>query len=140
MNISEIEARSGLPRATVRYYEAEGFLSPERRENDYRDYSEEDLNTLLKLKLLRALNVPLQEIRAVQDGTDTLEHLMQRQSLKLRQQQEVLSAAERICREIGEAAPDYRQLDARPYLEKLEQGSRKPVIVPKEDKEKPERL
>ena len=33
MTIKEIEALSGMSRANIRYYEAEGFLSPERREN-----------------------------------------------------------------------------------------------------------
>ena len=41
MTIKEIEALSGMSRANIRYYETEGFLSPERRENGYRDYSEE---------------------------------------------------------------------------------------------------
>ena len=42
MTIREIETRSGLERTNVRFYEREGLLSPERRENGYRDYSEED--------------------------------------------------------------------------------------------------
>ena len=49
MNIKEIEERSGLTRANIRYYEQEGLLAPARRENKYRDYSEEDLETLLRV-------------------------------------------------------------------------------------------
>ena len=48
MNIKEIEERSGLTRANIRYYEQEGLLAPARRENKYRDYSEEDLETLVR--------------------------------------------------------------------------------------------
>ena len=33
MTIKEIETRTGLPRASVRFYEREGFLSPSRGEN-----------------------------------------------------------------------------------------------------------
>ena len=40
MNIKEIEERSGLTRANIRYYEQEGLIAPVRRENKYRDYSE----------------------------------------------------------------------------------------------------
>lgn len=40
MTIAELEARSGMTRANIRFYEAEGFIRPERRENGYRDYSE----------------------------------------------------------------------------------------------------
>ena len=48
MNIRDIEARLGIPRASVRYYEKEGLLHPRRGSNNYRDYSQEDLETLQK--------------------------------------------------------------------------------------------
>ena len=35
MNIKEIEERSGLTRANIRYYEQEGLIAPVRRENKY---------------------------------------------------------------------------------------------------------
>ena len=63
MTSKEMESRSGVPRANIRYYEAEGLLSPARRGNGYRDYSEEDLRTLEKIKLLRRLGVSVEELR-----------------------------------------------------------------------------
>ena len=68
MNIKEIEERSGLTRANIRYYEQEGLIAPVRRENKYRDYSEEDLETLLRIALLRSLGFSLEEIRRLQSG------------------------------------------------------------------------
>ena len=43
MTIREIEEQLGIPRATVRYYEREGLLSPARSGNNYRDYTEEEI-------------------------------------------------------------------------------------------------
>lgn len=40
MLIRDLEQKTGLDRATIRYYEKEGFLKPVRRENGYRTYSE----------------------------------------------------------------------------------------------------
>ena len=54
MTIKELERRTGLPRTSIRFYEQEGLLTPERRENNYRDYSEDNVRTLEKIKLLRA--------------------------------------------------------------------------------------
>lgn len=71
MNIKEMEERSGLPRSGIRFYESEGLLSPARSANGYRDYSESDLETLLKIKRLRALGLTLSEIRSVQSGAST---------------------------------------------------------------------
>lgn len=53
MTSKEMEARSGVARANIRYYEAEGLLHPKRAKNGYRDYSEDDLAALEKIKLLR---------------------------------------------------------------------------------------
>ena len=51
MNIRQIEEQLGIPRANVRYYEKEGLLHPQRGENNYRNYSEEDVETLKKIVL-----------------------------------------------------------------------------------------
>ena len=51
MRIKEIEELSGIERSNIRFYEREGLLSPKRLENGYRDYSDEDLEILLKIKL-----------------------------------------------------------------------------------------
>ena len=72
MNIKEIEERSGLSRANIRYYEQEGLLAPARRENKYRDYSEEDLETLLRIALLRSLGFSLEEIEGCKAARRTL--------------------------------------------------------------------
>jgi len=44
MKMKEAEARTGLDRKNIRYYESEELLAPRRTEgNRYRDYSEEDI-------------------------------------------------------------------------------------------------
>ena len=48
-----------MSRANIRFYEAEGLLCPARQENGYRDYSEDDLTALLRIRLLRTLELSL---------------------------------------------------------------------------------
>lgn len=43
MLIKEIENLSGMERANIRFYEREGFITPKRLDNGYRDYSEDEL-------------------------------------------------------------------------------------------------
>ena len=69
MTIKELEQRTGLARANIRFYETEGLISPVRLPNGYRDYSEGDAETLEKIKLLRRLRLDLDTIRRVQEGT-----------------------------------------------------------------------
>ena len=65
MTIKELETSLGMTRANIRFYEQEGFLTPERGANNYRIYSEEDVETLRKIKLLRQLGLPLDTIKPV---------------------------------------------------------------------------
>ena len=73
MNIKEVERLSGMSRANIRFYEEKGLLAPARRENGYRDYSPQDVETLLRIRLLRSLQMPLEEIHALQTGEKTLD-------------------------------------------------------------------
>ena len=72
MTIKEIEELSGMPRANIRFYEAEGLLRPDRDTNGYRNYSEEDLRILQKIRLLRALHVSLEDIPVLTRAIETV--------------------------------------------------------------------
>ena len=52
MKINEVEQQAGITKRNIRFYEQQGLLSPKRNgENGYRDYSEEDVAELKKIKL-----------------------------------------------------------------------------------------
>ena len=70
MLIRDLEEKTGLDRATIRFYEKEGLISPERKDNGYREYSDENLSHLLKIKLLRQLGMSLETIKGLQKGTE----------------------------------------------------------------------
>ena len=97
MTSKEMEARSGVPRANIRYYEAEGLLAPARSGNGYRDYSEEDLRTLEKIKLLRRLGVTIEELRALRDGKADLGAVLDRRLAEVGGEQAALGRVERVC-------------------------------------------
>ena len=87
MTSKEMEVRSGVPRANIRYYEAEGLLSPRRAKNGYREYSEKDLETLEKIKLLRRLGVSVEELRNLRRGTEALPAVLDRRLAELEGEQ-----------------------------------------------------
>ena len=67
MYIKELEKKTGLTRHTIRFYEKQGFLLQERsflrKENNYRDYSEETVGYLKMLKAGQAAGFTLAEIK-----------------------------------------------------------------------------
>ena len=131
MTILELEQRSGLSRASVRFYEAEGFIAPARRENGYRDYSEADLELLLRLKLLRSLGMPLSEIHGLQKGELGLSAAMERHMGRLALEHRELTSSEAVCRDIFRSGEEFACLDAERWLSELECG----MALPGEDAE-----
>ena len=69
MKINEVEQLVGITKRNIRFYEKEGLLSPSRNsDNGYREYGEAEVETLKQIKLLRKLDVPMEEIRRMQQG------------------------------------------------------------------------
>ena len=123
MTIKEIEEITGMIRANIRYYEAEGLVVPERnKENGYRMYSREDAETLLKIKLLRTLDVPLEEIKALQAGQAALPEVLQRHVTTIAEKKEALERSDDVSRMMLEQEESFENLDALQYLSLLETG------------------
>jgi MerR family copper efflux transcriptional regulator len=79
MRVSELARRAGITPAAVRFYESQGVLpAASRRDNGYRDYSDDDLCRLRLVVALRGLGLELSESGRLaalcQDGRcDTME-------------------------------------------------------------------
>ncbi len=65
MTIKEVCQASGLTKKAVAYYEKCGLLQPGVEGNGYRSYSEEDLERLKEISILRCLNLSVADIGAV---------------------------------------------------------------------------
>ena len=94
MKINEVEALVGITRKNIRFYEAEGLLSPRRNsQNGYRDYGETEVEVMRRIKLLRKLGLPLEEIRQMQHGAYTVGDGMRRHLVSLERERQNLEAA-----------------------------------------------
>ena len=124
MTIKEIEERSGMTRANIRFYESEGLLSPTRRGNGYRDYSQEDLEVLKRIRLLRTLHISLEEIKALHTGEQELTATLEHHLKELGRQQEDLEQSCRVCLAMKQDGVRYETLNAQPYLAALEQPAK----------------
>lgn len=136
MLIRDLERATGLDRATIRFYEREGLITPERGENGYRTYTQEDRDTLLKIKLLRQLDMPLEKIKELQRGSADLGAVLAEQIRLLEARRERLNRAMDVCAEIRSANASYDTLDAAYYLDQLSRPAPSgPAGIKKEFKE-----
>lgn len=122
MRINEVEQLVGVTKRNIRFYENEGLLSPGRESgNGYRDYSAADVETLRRIKLLRKLDLPLEEIRRLQSGTFTVQDVMGRHIIQLERQRANLAAMAGLCRELEEEHPQLDGLDGERWLKRMEE-------------------
>ncbi|MBX3653691.1 MAG: Cd(II)/Pb(II)-responsive transcriptional regulator [Ramlibacter sp.] len=64
--IGEAARRSGVTAANIRYYEKQGLLAAQARGgNDYRLYSDADVHQLRFIRLCRAMDMSLDEVRTL---------------------------------------------------------------------------
>lgn len=122
MKINEVENLVGITKKNIRFYEAEGLLTPRRNsENGYREYGEAEVEILRRIKLLRKLGVPLEEIRQMQSGMYTVGDGMRRHLVSLERERENLTSAIRLCAVLTDCREKLSTLDAQSLLNQMTQ-------------------
>ena len=120
MKINEVEALVGITKKNIRFYEEKGLLSPGRNsENGYRDYGQAEVDILRRIKLLRKLGVPIEEIRRMQEGTQTVGDGMRRHLVTLERERRNIDEAVRLCALLKEREAPLSELDAESVLAEM---------------------
>lgn len=112
MKIKEVENRVGMTRANIRYYEKEGLLNTTiRNENNYREYTEEDVEQLQRIKILRLLGVTPADIKLLNADAISMEEIMQKRKEEIERQARELQDIQRICDTIIDKKIDVHSLN-----------------------------
>ncbi|MCI6141016.1 MAG: MerR family transcriptional regulator [Subdoligranulum variabile] len=121
MNIKQTADASGVSARNIRYYEQAGLLAPARNpENDYRIYTDADVRTLKLIRVLRTLDMPVEDIRAVLSGTLPLTEAAERQRRQLEAEQQKLAAAAAFCTELAAGGRTAAELDVDACLARMD--------------------
>ncbi|MDE5589871.1 MAG: MerR family transcriptional regulator, partial [Acetatifactor sp.] len=140
MKINEVEQTVGITKKNIRFYEQEGLLTPSRSTNGYREYSPEDVRTLQQIKLLRRLDIPIEEIKRLQNGSQTLGDCLERQLITLRRRLRNLEATENFCNNLLAESTKHAVLENLPVeqllleIDNMEKGGTKFMNVREKDK------
>ena len=123
MNIKEVESLTGITKQNIRFYEKKGLLSPKRnQENSYREYTKEDVDRLLQIKMLRKLDVSIENIQQILEGEDP-SAIIKRHLNDLLEKRSSLDAAIDVCRYMLRTGAE--PLDTQAVLSKMEQMEQK---------------
>lgn len=120
MKINQVEELVDITKKNIRYYEDEGLIKPRRNsENGYREYSMEDVERLLKIRLLRQLSIPIEEIRRILAGDLTFKECMENQLVLYNHRQHDLELMKDLCSRMAREVESFEKLNASEYLERM---------------------
>lgn len=104
MTIKEVEDRTGLTRSNIRFYEKEKLIEPSRNDkNGYRDYSEKDVENIIKIAYLRTLEISIEDIRNIVSDKVPLAEMIKKQTTAIQTQIEGLNKAKIMCERMLES-------------------------------------
>lgn len=67
MKIGEIAERTGVPARMIRYYESQGLIEPRRAANGYREYADEDVARVRRVRNHVSAGLPTRLIKVIFD-------------------------------------------------------------------------
>lgn len=121
MNIGKISKLTEISPSNIRYYEELGLIKPKRNpDNDYRIYSEKDIEKLKEIKLLRKLDISLKDIEKLQKNKITLDTCMDKHIEELNDKNKDLEIRKKLCKEIKSDNSALKKIDTSLYLKKIE--------------------
>lgn len=119
MKINELEKELNISRANIRFYEKEGLISPPRKENGYRDYSEKEKVLLKKIIIYRKLGISIADIKNIFDGSISLQDATEKSIASMQNEISRMNIAAEICREIQDENIDDSDLDWEYYWNEI---------------------
>lgn len=117
--VNQVEKITGVSKGNIRFYEKEGLLLPKRNsENGYRVYDETDIWRIKVIKMLRMLDMPLEEIKKVLEEEQMLSVAIINQQLELERKAKELQTAITFCDQLKET--ELNTLDVDECLNHIE--------------------
>ena len=127
MKIKQVEELVGITSKNIRFYENQGLLTPERAENGYREYHEQNIATLKKIKLLRKLGISVEQIKAVLNETLPLEECLEKHINILEKERENLNNMQKLSSAILQKSDTVNTLNTDEWLDEMEKMEKEGV-------------
>lgn len=119
MKIQELENELNISRANIRFYEKEGLLNPKRKENGYRDYSDDDIAILKKIIIYRKLGISVTDIKKIFNNELELQEAVSQSIENLQKEIERLNGSIELCKEIQKDNINNNSFDEEHYWEEI---------------------
>lgn len=120
MQIKEVEDLLHITKPNIRFYEKQGLITPERKGNGYREYSEEDVETLRKVILFRKMGISIEEIKEILEGNTNVSEVVSKNVVQIEEQIKELEGVLDISRKMLKDQSLDRAFDLDKYWDIME--------------------
>lgn len=121
MKTNELEKILGITKHTLRYYEKEGLVHPNKDDNGYRNYSDVDIQVLQLVIFLRNLDISIDDIKGIINGDLTFKECITVNKIHLDHKVNELQSIQRTVNDYVEK--DIPLIPALAQIERIETKS-----------------
>lgn len=111
MKIKELEKLLSISRSNVRFYEKQGLFSPERRDNNYREYTEKDVNALKRIIILRKMGFTVEEIKLIQKNELPFTEATENARRRIEDEIEQLNGSLKLINKVARESSSFAEID-----------------------------
>lgn len=99
MKIGEVMEGTALTKKAINYYEEEGLIKPAvNLENNYREYTEEDVDKLVQISVLRQFDVPVKEVKEIIQKPEKLNEVLKHHLSRMEEEVKRLERSKSILK------------------------------------------
>ena len=111
LKIKELENLLSISRSNIRFYEKQGLFSPERKDNNYREYTNQDIEVLKKIIIFRKIGFTVEEIRLIQNDELPFTEAIASAQHRIEDEIEQLNGSLKLIKQIAQANSSFDQID-----------------------------
>ena len=124
VKIKELEQLLSVSRSNIRFYEKQGLFCPERKDNNYREYSEADVEALKKIIVLRKMGFTVEEIQLIQKGELPFAQAMDDARQRLEEEIEKLNGSLKLVEQVAKENGSFEEIDIDKHFDAINSAER----------------
>ena len=111
LKIEELENVLSISRSNIRFYEKQGLFSPERKDNNYREYTEQDIEVLKKIIVLRKMGFTVEEIKLIQNDELPFNEAITNTQHRIENEIQQLNGSLKLIKQVAQENLSFDEID-----------------------------
>lgn len=124
MKIKELENELSISRSQIRFYEKQGLFSPEWKDNNYREYTEQDIELLKKIIIFRKMGFSVEEIKLLQSNELPFEEAITNVQHRIEEEMEQLNGSLKLIKRAEKENASFDEMDTNEYWNAISESEK----------------